>query len=800
MSKKKRNRTLATVLAVMLLSSGTFAWQSISQLATNEMIRKIDTPGARLHDYFDGSNKDVFVENYAQGENAPDVYARIKLSEYFEYGLKAGTTESTNATILRGDIKGDVPPLLGGKDTWDIYDYTASQSLEENIRTYRDLFLGGETIYLPTFNRNNTDASAEQNGTFLGTDLNGWENRNSRYDDYTPYVEFQEYPGILVSQDDTVGSATNHTATKTANATIMSMEQCLVDRPIGDIWVFDETGWAYYAKPIEAGSTTGLLLDGIKVHENPREEWYYAIEVTTQLATYGDWGVEANDENAAIGIYEELTPAAMTLLNVISGYDFGEMISDEDLGPEYTVSSIKLLDSSNTELSKDEIEVTLGDALTLKVEVTASDGTNPIEIQEVEWGISKTGWSLSNLELENTFIDGVFKPVDGMDSNSYILTAKSLYDEEFSASVVVKVLEDEYKELNLSDRYTYSILETEDMQDMYKELALGIYNRDTYIYITSLAYDTSQLSDLMLAVRSDYPEFFWMPMNWSYSTNGSGRVTPTYEMEWDEIIEMKNEIDEAEAEYLDTLSDNMTDYDILLHTFQYVIDHVSYEWGDHHQTLYGALVEQESVCAGYTRMFQYLIMRQGINVTYISGVLYPSGENHGWNMVKLDNEYYYVDTTLGDGYAANGRYNYYYMMQSYANVEESYEHKEIYGITGLDFGRQYNYAVKNQIYFDEYNVESVKNSWANMYLEGQTQFYLEFANDEAYQEAYTDLTTNSGARNVITEATGASIDTVLRGSNSTRRNLFYFITYNEGVSLDVYRSLKVELDIYSMFD
>ena len=63
METKKRKKTaavVATVMAVVLALTGTFAWQSISQTAMNETTGEVN-PGGRLHDDFDGRNKDVYV-------------------------------------------------------------------------------------------------------------------------------------------------------------------------------------------------------------------------------------------------------------------------------------------------------------------------------------------------------------------------------------------------------------------------------------------------------------------------------------------------------------------------------------------------------------------------------------------------------------------------------------------------------------------------------------------------------------------------------------------------------------------
>jgi len=52
------------------------------------------------------------------------------------------------------------------------------------------------------------------------------------------------------------------------------------------------------------------------------------------------------------------------------------------------------------------------------------------------------------------------------------------------------------------------------------------------------------------------------------------------------------------------------------------------------------------VCEAYAYIFQILCSFSGIECNIITGTL--NGESHGWNLVKLDGEYYHVDVTSDD--------------------------------------------------------------------------------------------------------------------------------------------------------
>lgn len=112
-NKKKREQTrsvIAIILTLVILLSGTLAWQAFDQEALNQFKGLGPSPGARLHDDYDGQNKDVYVENFITEESGGEpVYARIRIDEYFEYGEGAGIIEgesggrSPGMVILPGD-------------------------------------------------------------------------------------------------------------------------------------------------------------------------------------------------------------------------------------------------------------------------------------------------------------------------------------------------------------------------------------------------------------------------------------------------------------------------------------------------------------------------------------------------------------------------------------------------------------------------------------------------------------------------------------------------------------------------
>ncbi len=95
------------------------------------------------------------------------------------------------------------------------------------------------------------------------------------------------------------------------------------------------------------------------------------------------------------------------------------------------------------------------------------------------------------------------------------------------------------------------------------------------------------------------------------------------------------------------ITPSMSDYEILKLFHDEIITRCVYDKSaQNRDTIYGVLVERRATCTGYAKTFQYLCNRAGIENTCVFGD--AGGEGHMWNLVKLDGEWYAVDTTWDD--------------------------------------------------------------------------------------------------------------------------------------------------------
>ena len=191
-SKAKKIAAAATAVALSasLLLGGTYAWQSVNQVALNEASDVIN-PGGRLHDDFDGENKDVYVENFAD----EDIYARVRLEEYFGVVMNMGAGAAEKKEDLVGEATWDSANQTMTVDKYVVFtgydqtneDGTVKAALDAGGANWWNWETGGSTTFMPTFNKNKDSLQADVNGVYADA-VGGISNR-----DGTQYGQYVEY-------------------------------------------------------------------------------------------------------------------------------------------------------------------------------------------------------------------------------------------------------------------------------------------------------------------------------------------------------------------------------------------------------------------------------------------------------------------------------------------------------------------------------------------------------------------------------------------------------------------------------
>lgn len=232
---------------------------------------------------------------------------------------------------------------------------------------------------------------------------------------------------------------------------------------------------------------------------------------------------------------------------------------------------------------------------------------------------------------------------------------------------------DESAEVSSDNRYGRSAIgELENGTELiriYDALVSGVRNFDETITV-NIGFQLTNTDAKLLtdAIVNDNPDLFWFGIyadEVSYFSISIGNSVlgeyvynfyPEYNVnsekdQLEKVQFMKNQMETVADEFIKqaNITKSMTDYDKALALHDVVCANLVYDNSQSREwihTAYGAFVNKLAVCDGYSKAYQYLLNKVGIDSHIAIG--WSKEEGHAWNLVKLDGEWYYTDVTWDD--------------------------------------------------------------------------------------------------------------------------------------------------------
>lgn len=301
---------------------------------------------------------------------------------------------------------------------------------------------------------------------------------------------------------------------------------------------------------------------------------------------------------------------------------------------------------------------------------------------------------------------------------------------------------------------------TQEEQRAYRELLKGIRAREKEFYLT--ISDDDSIDRSYHAVLKDHPEIFWVHnrekiYKTTYSDSDYCTFTPGYTYTDNEISEIQAAMEQSYQEVRDLIPEDASDYEKVRIVYTYVIDHTQYQAGADDQSIAGVFWKKSAVCAGYAGAVQYLLEKLDIPCIYVDGSTKGSTEGHAWDIVKIGQEYYYVDATNGDqpdflnGDAAQLEEHktiiYDYLCPFPEEYEKTYTPSEELTVPKCT-AKDLDFYVLNQGYFEDYNWQDIYD-YCKMRLDnGAAVVRFKFGSQEAFSAACQELLDDGAVQNV----------------------------------------------------
>ncbi|MDY3730981.1 MAG: transglutaminase domain-containing protein [Candidatus Choladocola sp.] len=299
-----------------------------------------------------------------------------------------------------------------------------------------------------------------------------------------------------------------------------------------------------------------------------------------------------------------------------------------------------------------------------------------------------------------------------------------------------------------AEEYYYNNL-PEGLHEIYREMYVHIMmNEDSGDIMSKVNAD--DFWKAYYAILADHPEIFWVGSSAQIKESGLTKEVVSYSFETTVPTEarasMKENLEAAADGCIMQISADATDYQKIKYVYEYLIDTVEYSSGSaDSQNIQSALLYRASVCAGYSKAFQYILNRMGLFCTYVTGTIKDGGD-HGWNMVRIGGNYYYVDVTWGDPVFANRMdhidsgqtKNYNYLCCTEYDLFKTHVPSDAIPLPSCT-SDDYNYYKLNGFYYEYYDYNTIYNALMQSVWNGNSSIVLKFGSQEAYDSAKYEL-------------------------------------------------------------
>lgn len=306
-------------------------------------------------------------------------------------------------------------------------------------------------------------------------------------------------------------------------------------------------------------------------------------------------------------------------------------------------------------------------------------------------------------------------------------------------------------QISYENRYAYQLLE-ETQKHLYIEVLAILENQLSDVEVSSL--DIDEIDYIFQCVLIDYPELFYVE---GYSHTKFTRnkelnkieFSGNYSMNNEEIAIMQKEVDQVVRECLSNISIEEDDYVKVKYVYDYIINRTEYKLeSKENQNILSVFLQGESVCKGYAKAMQYLLMKLQVPTTLVIGTV-NEGERHAWNLVTIDGDNYYVDATWGDASYVFGAsetesnidshtINYDYLCVTTEQLVQTHKIDNIIELP-VCVEMKANYYVMENAYFSSMDIAKIKKLFDKAYATGELNVKMKCQNQQVYDEIINTL-------------------------------------------------------------
>lgn len=332
------------------------------------------------------------------------------------------------------------------------------------------------------------------------------------------------------------------------------------------------------------------------------------------------------------------------------------------------------------------------------------------------------------------------------------------------------------------NRFYYGLL-SDSMKVVYGEIYDSIMLREEKEVSTLL---TENLDIAFQCVLNDFPEIFYVSgYHYTEHTRATKTVrivfSPNFEMTEEQVKTAQERIDEYVNTCLAGITSQMSEYDKVKYVYDYVINNTEYDLNaPDNQNICSVFIGNKSVCQGYAEATEYLLQKLGFSISIVNGYV-ENGSRHAWNILLVDDNYYYLDTTWGDVdyQSVEGEetgiskevmpINYDYFLITTKELENTHQINNTVPLPACVETKN-SYYQKEGLYFESVDTEKLSKVFDTARENGQAAVTIKCSDDTVYQAMKNYLLEEQGIFQFTTNK-----DSVTYYDSSQMRTLCFWL-------------------------
>lgn len=167
-------------------------------------------------------------------------------------------------------------------------------------------------------------------------------------------------------------------------------------------------------------------------------------------------------------------------------------------------------------------------------------------------------------------------------------------------------------------------------------------------YVLENKWSVSELGTMIKYYYLSEPQLFFVDKEMQIKYNSSKtyfQIDFNYLYTEEQVKKMKKKMRKAALAATEAVTEDMSDAEKALVVHDYIVTNCSYDHEHEGYSAYDCLVKKSCVCQGYTLAYIY-VMRDILGIE--CSAVFSDSQNHLWNYLKIDDNWYHVDLTADD--------------------------------------------------------------------------------------------------------------------------------------------------------